>query len=171
MIVNCVNCNKPIERANWQLKNLKIGPVCSRKCQTKICSDARVKDSPIYNHLGYELVHRENGKRKHREIIEKKLGRRLNSNEIVHHRNGDITCNEDENLEVTIRAEHARIHHSGVRQWRHKLTDEQVLEIISKRKEGTKQRILAREYGVNQSVISEICSGKARRSAVEGYPD
>jgi len=53
-----------------------------------------------------------NGKqiRLHRYLMEQKIGRKLNSNEIVHHINGNNYDNRMENLEVLSRSEHLEKH-------------------------------------------------------------
>lgn len=51
-----------------------------------------------------------NYKMEHRVIIEKKIGRKLNSNEIVHHVNEDKLDNRIENLMLMSRSEHMRLH-------------------------------------------------------------
>lgn len=50
----------------------------------------------------------------HRLVAERKIGRYLRPDEIVHHRNGDGGDNSPENLEVMSQAEHARIHRGHV---------------------------------------------------------
>lgn len=56
----------------------------------------------------------QNGDRKiiwvHRELMETHLGRSLNDNEIVHHKDGNKVNNPLLNLEVLSREDHARIH-------------------------------------------------------------
>lgn len=50
----------------------------------------------------------------HRYLMEKKLGRKLNKTEIVHHINGDSLDNKIENLIVLTRSNHMK-HHSSER--------------------------------------------------------
>lgn len=47
----------------------------------------------------------------HRYLMERHLGRKLKSNEIVHHKDGDRFNNAIDNLEIVDRAKHASIHH------------------------------------------------------------
>jgi hypothetical protein len=71
------------------------------------------------NSQGYVLIRvpedhylrcRDGYAREHQVVAEKKIGRRLRPDEIVHHKNDDRTDNRPENLEVKTRSEHSRIH-------------------------------------------------------------
>lgn len=46
----------------------------------------------------------------HRMTAEKMIGRPLNQNEVVHHKNGITTDNRPENLQVMNRSDHIRMH-------------------------------------------------------------
>lgn len=49
--------------------------------------------------------------RQHRLVAEKKIGRFLKENELVHHKDGDKKNNSEENLEVMSRSEHMKLHY------------------------------------------------------------
>lgn len=46
----------------------------------------------------------------HRLVMEEKLGRKLDFNETVHHKNHNRQDNRSENLEILSRSEHGRLH-------------------------------------------------------------
>lgn len=63
---------------------------------------AVVKEHPFCTKNGYVLLHR--------IIVENHLGRLLNKNEIVHHKNENKRDNRIENLKVLSSSEHAKMH-------------------------------------------------------------
>ena len=63
---------------------------------------ALVPDHPNCTKHGYVL--------EHRVVVENALGRLLNTNEVVHHKDGNKTNNCLDNLEVMTVEEHARAH-------------------------------------------------------------
>lgn len=115
----------------------------------------------------------------HRVIMERHLSRRLSFNEVVHHKNGDKRDNRLENLEVMSRSEHMDEHRAdiGKRTWtredreeysrkfsgdkhpQSKITKEIGLEIQRRLRAGEKQRILAVEFGISETVVSHINTG------------
>lgn len=69
-----------------------------------------------YRKDGYKLIS-ENGVRilEHRSMMQKFIGRKLLSNEVIHHKNGDRQDNRIENLILTNHSEHRKYHKGNPR--------------------------------------------------------
>lgn len=80
---------------------------CSQKCfrenQKKFSSNAT-------NNYEYDSDNYRNSIHKHRNIAEQTLGRKLNTDEVVHHIDGNPKNNSLDNLIVLPRAKHAALH-------------------------------------------------------------
>ena len=89
----CDNCSKDFIYYKSHKKGKYV--YCSSKCQKEHMIDER---HPHWKGKGY------------RRIYEKFLGRKLTSKDIIHHINGNHFDNRMENLMLTDRAGHVRIH-------------------------------------------------------------
>ncbi len=119
----CFCCGKPIHRVESQIKK-STNQYCSYSCLGK--RDKTGSNNPRWNGgrikkgNGRVAVYAPNHPDavlyggthilEYRLIAEKKLGRRLLRNEIVHHKDGNAGNNEFSNLEIMTQKEHARLH-------------------------------------------------------------
>lgn len=101
--VVCETCGKEFKREKWAIRGHVY---CSSSCFGKsILTDGYINDS------GYKII-RVNGRRmrEHRYFMERKIGRPLLENEMIHHIDHDKTNNDLSNLMIVTRQEHGKIH-------------------------------------------------------------
>ena len=121
---------------------------------------------------------RANGEKidEHRHIMQEHLGRKLESNECVHHVNGDPRDNRIENLEIISRSEHAKLHvtseqverlrkfgkRKGEENWSTILTTTQAKEIKQRLANGETwwQIWKSDDYSIGYTAIRKIAYGQ-----------
>ena len=110
---------------------------------------------------GYKYVSVDGHKiAEHRLIVQEREGKKLTSNEVVHHVNGDRFDNRPENLVVVSRAEHRRLH-SGTK-WK-RWTPAEKLRALELKAAGMSTQDIARIMGRGlSSTIHHVCNRRER---------
>lgn len=120
------NCSKVKEKQSKAKKNNPTNYWLGKKRPGlgKILSEKK-KGTPCYavgeNHHSWKGGTKTHWRKQARLTMEKKLKRKLTSSEIIHHIDGDCSNNNLDNLLLTNRSEHIKIHlsqgdiHPGVR--------------------------------------------------------
>jgi len=162
---------------------LLICEKCQREFTTKSGLSNHLKSCGVIkiSRNGYEYFIGNDGKEVplHRYIVEKELGRKLKSNEIVHHKDEIKNNNEPSNLEITNRSLHIKHHRLTLSKekkedWYSKflqtkiknrtneksLTAEQVKVIKIMLLNGCLQSDITRRFKVSGNTISSISTGK-----------
>lgn len=134
--VKCTECRSPIMRRVTEMDNHEKH-FCSQICKINNQRTRKHKKCPECNSVFYPCLDRGltfcsrkcydaqrarkstsypkiKGRHAHRVVMEKKLGRKLSPNEIVHHRDENKKNFKLRNLKITTRAKHARHHWHGV---------------------------------------------------------
>jgi hypothetical protein len=128
-IVICRDCRSkicPVCGKKFYRVNMPRRIYCSKECHNeymKSLTGAKrynfSKDGRMYSTHGYVLLrcnhpHAHKGwYYEHRLVMEKKLGRQLETWELIHHKNGIVTDNRPENLELTTMEYHCKAHKPG----------------------------------------------------------
>lgn len=112
--IKCDNCDSVFLMHQCYLKRNRKHRFCSKQCEATF----KRLNNTIHSYRGgtilpngYKYIEIDGVQREeHRVIMERILGRPLNSDEIVHHINGDKLDNRPANLMITTRSEHRKLH-------------------------------------------------------------
>lgn len=97
----CIRCGKKFWHRPGEDRRGYKHKYCSKYCYIP------TKKGKSISTDGYYVI---NGKKVHRMIMEKHIGRKLSFKEIVHHINFNKLDNRIENLQIVSRREHNKIH-------------------------------------------------------------
>lgn len=109
--ITCLTCRKIVNRKKSVVEKSNKH-FCSSSCYRKVGgNNPRWKGGKTFDRDGYVTLWMPSGKiKEHRLVIEKRLGRKLRKNEVVHHKNENKSDNRACNLQIMTASEHARFH-------------------------------------------------------------
>lgn len=112
---------------------------------------------------GYQYYIGNNGEKVyiHREVLEKKIGRKLLPHEIAHHKDHDKQNNNPDNLEVKNKITHGKVHCKkeemfGIKNINSKLNPILVKEIRYKAEQGQTFTSIGKQYNIDRRTVSNI---------------
>lgn len=115
--IKCDNCGEYFETYKCYLKRNRKNRFCSKNCESEFrkynntlekWQGGHVSKSTGYRYIMYDGKQIE----EHRLVMMKYLGRNLNSNEHVHHKNKNKLDNRIENLILLTSSEHKKLHNT-----------------------------------------------------------
>ena len=128
-----------------------------------------IKYKSIYGNRVYIYSLNHPNKRKNgymlrsRIVMEKHLGRYLNSNEVVHHKDENSMNDKISNLELHTFSSHRKIHFCGANNPNAKLNNAKVRTIRKLWRAGYKQIELARMFNIHKSNVNNIIKERTWR--------
>jgi len=152
---SCQTCSKKVSHSPELLKRNKRH-FCSTTCMGKWNSKNNIgKNSTRWKggwiQAGYKMITIDRiGIFEHRHVMEKKLGRKLKRNEIVHHKNHDRLDNRLKNLELMTKESHQKLHGKDISKNGYKISKKRFMEVY---KLGLSTREMAKILRVRQSTI------------------
>lgn len=164
--INCFRCGVEFKANSRHLRELKKDPNKRHFCSHKCYKGGQKRTGEQYiDKDGYIVVVFPSGAfHLHKSVAQQKLGRYLLPGEIVHHVDGNKLNNESDNIEITTRSEHGKIHHAnqGEKHPSAKISNVDAAIIRERYKSGESRKKIAQDFGITNVQVWNIGTGRQR---------